>query len=138
MRKTLTIVFAMVFVTMLLTAGAFASGHMAKFPAGKEVITYAPLKADGTAAKEPVAFSHKAHAEKAKACDDCHHQQKPEEAVKACKAAGCHVAGKGAAGEGKTNEYDAMHKKEGDKSCVGCHKTAAKGPQKCAECHVKK
>jgi predicted CXXCH cytochrome family protein len=72
-----------------------------------------------TAPKEPkvieakqgnITFKHDTHA--AQKCEVCH-----------------------GAGEPKALKLD---KEAGHKLCQGCHKEQKKGPQKCAECHVKK
>lgn len=76
--------------------------------------------------RPPVAFSHKAHGEKVKACKECHHK---DEAGKEQKCAKCHKAKT----EGKKVEFkEAMHKQ-----CKGCHQKAKKGAVKCDECHKK-
>ena len=101
-----------------------------------------------------VMFGHKKHfAAKPDghgiACGECHHDKdhkalalKQGDAVQGCME--CHKKaekpkkGKGvsAADDAKLEReyyYGAIHE-----NCIGCHKKAAAGPVKCAECHPKK
>lgn len=74
--------------------------------------------------KAPVTFQHKAHADRIKNCQECHHKN---EKGKEEKCFNCHKAKK----EGNALELkEAMHKK-----CKTCHQKEKKGPTKCAECH---
>lgn len=80
--------------------------------------------------KAPVTFDHKAHADRLKKCNTCHH--KSDEAGKdaaKCFSADCH----GAKTDGKKLELkEAFHK-----TCKGCHQKEKKGPTKCDDCHKK-
>ena len=67
-----------------------------------------------------VTFSHKGHG--GAGCKDCHH--KGETPVMKCAA--CHS--QDSTVDGKT----AFHK-----NCIECHKTQAKGPTGCMDCHKK-
>lgn len=81
--------------------------------------------------KAPVAFPHKAHADRIKNCAECHHK---DAAGKEQKCFTCHKAEKSGAA---VPQKDAMHTK-----CKGCHqklKEAKKptGPTNCDGCHKK-
>ena len=101
-----------------------------------------------------VMFGHKKHTAAkpdghAVACGECHHDKdgkpltlKEGDAVQKCME--CHKeAGKPKKEKGMSKEdfaklelkyyYGAIHE-----NCIGCHKKAAAGPVKCAECHPKK
>lgn len=85
-----------------------------------------------------VKFDHKAHVTAAKKCDTCHHASKPEKASttpnQACQD--CHT--KTAVAPMKTKAQAAFHNATATAGvCIDCHKTQAKGPTKCAECHQK-
>jgi hypothetical protein len=76
--------------------------------------------------KAPVVFPHKAHAERIKNCEFCHHKDKPGHEV-SCFA--CHKAEK----KGAVISFkDAMHER-----CKGCHQKEKKGPTACNACHKK-
>ena len=86
------------------------------------------------ATKAEVAFAHGKHAaEYGIKCLTCHHKAADEASIKGCAIAGCHDQ----PGKKEANAfYVAFHGKS-DSSCVGCHKTMAKGPKSCKECHPK-
>jgi len=104
---------------------------VAVFSAGVIVAADAPEKAvinEVQKAKAPVAFPHKAHADRIKNCAECHHK---DAAGKEQKCFACHKAEKQGAA---VSLKDAMHTK-----CKGCHSKDAtkKAPTKCDDCHKK-
>ncbi len=102
-------------------AMVFFTGAVMAAPPDKTV-----LKGE-TKTKGPVAYNHKAHAEKVKDCKTCHHK---DAAGKEQGCGTCH----GAKTEGKKlSGKEAFHQQ-----CKDCHKKEGKGPQKCDECHAKK
>ncbi|OIP36111.1 MAG: hypothetical protein AUK27_02660 [Deltaproteobacteria bacterium CG2_30_66_27] len=101
------------------------------FSAGILVAGTAPEKAtinEVQKVKSPVVFPHKAHADRIKNCQECHHKDAPGKEQK-CFA--CHKATK--TGDAVAQK-DAMHTK-----CKGCHSKDAtkKAPTKCNDCHKK-
>jgi len=104
---------------------------VAVFSAGVIVAANAPEKAvinEVQKVKAPVAFPHKAHADRIKNCAECHHK---DAAGKEQKCFACHKAEK--TGDAVSMK-DAMHTK-----CKGCHSKDAtkKAPTKCDDCHKK-
>jgi hypothetical protein len=97
-----------------------------KVPAGQENIVLdhmskAKEAAGKKALKGPVPLAHQAHVDKGTKCVDCHHGQKPEEAIKPC--GDCHKDKQ----EGNVPKMDdAFHGGDGAlpamSSCLGCHK----------------
>jgi len=90
---------------------------------------------EAAAKKPPVTFPHKAHFDRA-ACGDCHHTQKDLKAgaaveVKPCSA--CHLDPQKP--ETPSMREMSLSKNPFHKLCIDCHKSKAKGPSKCAECH---
>jgi nitrate/TMAO reductase-like tetraheme cytochrome c subunit len=95
-------------------------------PAGKENLVLDKMSkakeaAGKKALKGPVPLDHKGHVDRGTKCIDCHHGQKPEEAIKPC--GDCHKD----KDEGKTPKMDdAFHGGDGAllalSSCIGCHK----------------
>ena len=77
--------------------------------------------------KGPVAYNHKAHAEKVKDCKTCHHKDAAGKEQTCGKCHGAKTDGK------KLSAKEAFHQQ-----CKDCHKKEAKGPQKCDGCHAKK
>ncbi len=76
--------------------------------------------------KEPVVFPHKAHADRIKNCEFCHHK---DTAGKEQSCFNCHKAEK----KGNVIAFkDAMHER-----CKGCHSKEKKGPTMCNGCHKK-
>ncbi|MCL5966293.1 MAG: cytochrome c family protein [Deltaproteobacteria bacterium] len=74
--------------------------------------------------KAAVVFPHKAHADRIKNCQECHHKNAKG---KEEKCFDCHKAKK----EGDAPPLkEVVHKK-----CKGCHQKEKKGPTKCAGCH---
>ena len=126
MRKFLAVLMGAMLLTMAFAVAALAADVV---PAEKETVTF-------DVEKGKVTFGHKIHAEGKDCRAECHHQQTAEEAIKKCSADACHAKGKTKVEKG-LNEYDASHKKEYGKSCVGCHAAKAKGPTKCNDCHKK-
>ncbi len=95
------------------------------------------VKIDQAANKKPgVEFNHKAHMERVESCDTCHHKNKGLTAdgdlskVQACSE--CHLKV-----EGDTPDMTQMSMKKNPfhSLCINCHKTEAKGPTKCNDCH---
>ena len=80
-----------------------------------------------TKTKGPVAYNHKAHAEKVKDCKTCHHKDAAGKEQVCSKCHGAKADGK------KVSLKDAFHMQ-----CKDCHKKEGKGPMKCDECHAKK
>ena len=75
-----------------------------------------------------VPFDHKAHEGYSDSCRVCHHQS-----LNACNT--CHT--QAGAKEGKWVSLDqAMHRKNTDESCLGCHQQA-KSQTNCAGCHAR-
>ena len=127
MKKFIAILVGSMILTMAFAVASLAADVV---PADKESIVF-------DVEKGKVTFGHKIHSEGKDCRALCHHNQKPEEAIKACAAeAACHAKGKAKVEKGN-NQYDANHKKDFEKSCVGCHTKQAKGPTKCNDCHKK-
>ena len=74
-----------------------------------------------------VPFDHKAHEGYNNTCRVCHHQE-----MKKCSE--CHTLGGSDAAKGVSLEL-AMHKKDTDHSCVGCHSLQYQKNKNCAGCH---
>ncbi|NJB68491.1 hypothetical protein GGQ74_002164 [Desulfobaculum xiamenense] len=85
-------------------------------------------KADKPAAMAPVAFDHKAHEAYVDNCRSCHHK-----AIESCSKT-CHTLEGNEKGGFVTFEA-AMHKKDSDRSCIGCH-NERKTDKTCAGCHT--
>lgn len=116
-------------IVAMLVAGIVIAGEM------PETVTIDDC-ADKKAAVE---FPHAAHFEVTE-CTTCHHTSEGLTAdtvggmeVQACGA--CHTTPE----EATTPECSQMSLKKNPFhiSCVGCHKEAGAGPQKCDECHPK-
>ena len=127
MRKMMTLLAAFA----LVLSAAVAAGAAQKVP--DEVVIGA-----AAAKKAPVPFPHGEHVKQVKSCDVCHHTDKGLTAetaadVKPCSA--CHL--------NPTDEtvpsmgQMSMTKNPFHKTCITCHKTEAKGPTKCDDCHKK-
>ena len=74
-----------------------------------------------------VPFNHKAHEGYNDTCRVCHHQE-----MKKCNE--CHTLTGSEAGKGVNLEL-AMHKRDTDHSCVGCHAQQYEANFNCAGCH---
>lgn len=74
----------------------------------------------------PVAFNHKAHENYNDTCRSCHHAS-----LGACT--GCHTPVGKKDGQ-NIRLSQAMHKRNADPSCIGCHAVKQRSP-KCAGCH---
>jgi len=74
-----------------------------------------------------VPFNHQAHEGYNNTCRVCHHEQ-----MKKCSE--CHTLGGSAEGKGVNLEL-AMHKKDAERSCVGCHTIQYSKENNCAGCH---
>ncbi len=74
----------------------------------------------------PVAFNHELHESQTDNCKTCHHGS-----LKKCSE--CHTS-KGHVDGGFITLEKAMHDKQSDKSCMGCHATITKQSD-CAGCH---
>lgn len=105
----------------VVAAVVFSAGLVMSADA-PEKITLDKIKKE----KPAVQFNHKAHGDRIKNCQVCHHKdEKGKE--QACST--CHKA----KAEGKTVELkEAFHKR-----CRGCHQKEKTGPTKCNECHKK-
>ncbi|HSP14481.1 MAG TPA: cytochrome c3 family protein [Thermoanaerobaculia bacterium] len=92
------------------------------------------------AKQPPVTLDHAKHATKlVKTCETCHHNHKgltkdSKVAVEQCTS--CHLDTKG--NVMLSAREMSMTKNPFHVRCVGCHKTAKKGPVACTACHVKK
>ena len=87
--------------------------------------------------KAAVTFPHATHAEVAE-CQACHHSNEgltadSDQKVEKCTA--CHLKPEKA----ETPDCASMSAKKNPYhiNCIGCHKTEAKGPTKCNDCHPK-
>ena len=110
------------FAAFMVVAMAVVFAFGTAFAGGPDKINIDKFKKS----KPAVAFDHKGHQAKVKACKDCHHK---DEANKESKCSGCH----GEKADGKKLEAkEAFHKQ-----CKGCHQKEKKGPTKCDECHKK-
>ncbi len=74
----------------------------------------------------PVVFNHKFHEGVTPDCRSCHHKK-----IESCRS--CHTL-EGSAKGGNVGLSAAMHKKNSDRSCVGCH-VSEKAKPSCAGCH---
>lgn len=92
------------------------------------LMTAAPESAKKLAGSmRPVSFNHKYHESVMMDCRTCHHKK-----IASCSS--CHsLEGKG---EGNNvQQYQAMHKVDAARSCVGCHLAETQKPS-CAGCHT--
>ena len=92
-----------------------------------------PIRISYKSATGNVLFDHKTHASAqgyGLSCQDCHHnlEEDETEGVESCGA--CHEAE--SEDEDVLKRSDAFHKQ-----CVDCHQEFEKGPEDCAECHLK-
>jgi len=108
------------FWTAVVVAVVFAAGTAFAAPPDKVVLKEIQKQ------KPAVAYSHKAHSEKVKACTECHHKDAAGAEQKCSK---CHGA---KAEDKKVDLKEAFHKQ-----CKGCHQKEKKGPTKCDDCHKK-
>lgn len=90
------------------------------------VPTASRAEAQPKGSMRPVAFDHKRHEAAARDCRTCHH-------VKIDSCTSCHSLDATKKGDG-INLAQAMHAKQSDRSCVGCHNTKKARPE-CAGCH---
>jgi len=113
--------FAMLIVVVM--AAVFSAGLLVAADAPESIVIKEIQKT-----KSAVTFSHKAHADRAGKCAECHHK---DEAGKETKCSGCHKA---KMEKEKESFKEAMHTK-----CKGCHSkdAAKKAPTKCDGCHKK-
>lgn len=122
MRKTIAVA-----VILLIASVAFAA-----VPA-KVTINAAVAK------QGPVTFDHAKHATTlVKTCETCHHNHKgltkdTKTEVKKCTACHLDTQGKIISMRDMSMTKNPFHVR-----CVGCHKTAKKGPVACNACHAKK
>ena len=88
--------------------------------------------------KSAVEFPHAAHVEAGVSCDTCHHTLEgltAEGAAEVKKCSACHLD---PTEEGVPSMREMSPSKNPlHKGCISCHKTEAKGPTKCNECHPK-
>lgn len=84
------------------------------------------LDQPGTSRMDFVAFNHKNHEMTNDTCRVCHHK-----GMSACNS--CHTVDGSEKSKGVTLEQ-AMHKKDSEQSCMGCHQELQHQPQ-CAGCH---
>ena len=88
--------------------------------------------------KSAVEFPHAAHVETGISCDTCHHNQEgltAEGAAEVQKCSECHLD---PTEEGVPSMREMSPSKNPlHKGCISCHKTEAKGPTKCNDCHPK-
>ena len=85
--------------------------------------------------RPPVIFPHKVHADRL-ACDTCHHMNKGLKAgdtVEVTPCAPCHLDPEKP--DTPSMREMSLTKNPFHKLCINCHKTEAKGPSKCNECH---
>jgi hypothetical protein len=113
------------------------------FPANLAFAHYpGVIKIAQAAKKQPaVTFDHAKHGDKlAKSCDTCHHTNKGlkrdhADTVDVKKCAQCHL-------DPKEAKIPSMREMSLTKNpmhirCLGCHKSAKKGPVACTGCHKK-
>lgn len=79
------------------------------------------------AKKSGVTFNHTEHG-KTIDCFECHHASKTKDDIKSCFE--CHGKDPAASDPASAKKDNPFHVQ-----CKGCHKTEAKGPTKCKECH---
>jgi hypothetical protein len=88
--------------------------------------------------KSAVEFPHAAHVETGVSCDTCHHTLEgltAERAAEVKKCSACHLD---PTEEGVPSMREMSPSKNPlHKGCINCHKTEAKGPIKCNDCHPK-
>lgn len=96
----------------------------------------APIAMDAAAhPRMHVFFDHMQH--KGISCFTCHHKKVDNFALVSCDTEGCHV-NKDRKSRAKDSYFQAMHSKNSDHSCLGCHTVAAKekpGLDGCQTCH---
>jgi len=128
MKKTLYVLGVAAFA--LLAGIALAAPHH-----GPEEVTI-----DAAAAKKTaVVFPHAKHQELVESCSTCHHTNEGmtgdtavDAEVQACSA--CHLDPEG---DVPGMREMSMKKNPFHMLCIDCHKTEAKGPTKCDDCHKK-
>ncbi|MEE4608816.1 MAG: cytochrome c3 family protein [Desulfobacteraceae bacterium] len=84
-------------------------------------------EASGTAHMAPVAFNHLNHEGQTESCKTCHHASLE-------KCSQCHTE-TGTEKGGAVTLEQAMHHRQSDKSCLGCH-AQAQSRADCAGCHA--
>lgn len=85
---------------------------------------------DKTRYMKAVPFNHKGHEKTSETCKTCHH-----ESLKKCRD--CHTAEGGDTKGGLVGLEQALHSKNSDRSCIGCHDKSTQGAD-CAGCHFSK
>lgn len=108
---------AVIMIAVAVAVAFAASMAVAGDPPGQIMIE------KGKDKKPAVSFDHVKHSGSID-CFKCHHTATAKEDIKDCFS--CHGADAAA-----PSVKDAFHK-----SCKDCHKTEAKGPTKCKECHA--
>jgi len=116
---------------------------MAAEPVSDEMksIIAQPIQLSRTAnAKRHVVFNHASH-QKAE-CVYCHHKELDGKAMISCANTGCHDV-MDRQDKSAHSYYQAIHKRESTKSCLGCHREQAKNDpdlqekfRGCTPCHV--
>ena len=99
-----------------------------------------PLQMQHTAKeKRHVVFSHTAHQQLD--CVFCHHKPVAEKTFASCTAQGCHD-NFDRKDKSEHSYYQAIHKRDSEKSCAGCHRKLAKSSEAfkekfrgCTPCH---
>lgn len=108
---------AVIMIAVAVAVAFAASMAVAGDPPGQIMIE------KGKDKKPAVSFDHVKHSGSID-CFKCHHTATAKEDIKDCFS--CHGADAAA-----PSVKDAFHK-----TCKDCHKTEAKGPTKCKECHA--
>ena len=131
----------MKYVTLLLLALSLMCAGAAQARDIKEMsqVIKKPIEIPGgTSARMSVMFPHTAH--KGINCMHCHHEVGSDSRYVACTE--CHAT-PGARERDPMSMFMAFHSKNGDRSCLGCHKKlAAENPDKfpqfkgCRPCHM--
>ncbi|HIU17933.1 MAG TPA: cytochrome c3 family protein [Candidatus Avidesulfovibrio excrementigallinarum] len=99
-----------------------------------------PMKLQHTAnEKRHVTLSHTAHQQYD--CVFCHHKPVGDNAFVSCAVQGCHD-NLDRKDKSERGYYQAVHKRDSEKSCVGCHRKLAQSSEEfkekfkgCAPCH---
>ncbi len=123
MKRTLALLFSLA-LALVLVQGALAQEAMK---------TLAPA-AFKKPQRPPAVFVHDQHNEKAQLADcvACHHGGKDGKQDRSASTEGtpCSDCHKVKPEKGRTGLMNAYHKQ-----CIGCHRTKAKGPVACGQCH---
>ena len=139
-------IFVMLGVTAFVYAGSISVSECLAEPDQVtpeiQAIIAQPMKIQHTASeKRHVTLSHSAHQQYD--CIFCHHKPVNDNAFVSCAVQGCHD-NLDRKDKSEHGYYQAIHKRDSEKSCVGCHRKLAQSSEAfkekfrgCTPCHPK-